>query len=65
MSEFDVPKSFKVILTGDSGVGKTSIINRYTKNDFKDNMLSTAGVTFTTKILEFPDIKKNCKLDVN
>jgi len=64
-TELNNPQSFKVILTGDSGVGKTSIVNRYTKNIFKDNIMSTAGVSFTSKILEFQDIQKNCKLDVN
>ena len=64
-NELDNPNNYKVILAGNAGVGKTSIINRYTKNSFKDNIMSTAGVTFTSKILEFPDIKKTCKLDVN
>jgi len=64
-TEYNNPQNFKVILTGDSGVGKTSIVDRYTKNTFKENIMSTAGVSFTSKILEFPDIKKNCKLDVN
>ena len=57
-------QSFKVVLMGDSGVGKTSIVNRYTKNTFESNLLSTAGVCFFSKILELPDIKENCKLDV-
>ena len=64
-NELDNPNNYKVILAGNAGVGKTSIINRYTKNSFKDNIMSTAGVTFTSKILEFTDIKKTCKLDVN
>jgi hypothetical protein len=57
-------QSFKVVLMGESGVGKTSIVNRYTKDIFEDNILSTAGVCFFSKILDFPEIKKNCKLDV-
>jgi GTPase SAR1 family protein len=58
-------ESFKVVLMGESGVGKTSILNRFTKDMFKENIMSTAGVTFISKILEYPDLKKNCKLDVN
>ena len=58
-------ESFKVVLMGESGVGKTSILNRFTKDTFKENIMSTAGVTFISKILEYPDLKKNCKLDVN
>jgi septin family protein len=56
--------SFKVVLMGDSGVGKTSIVNRYTKDTFESNLLSTAGVCFFSKLLDFQDIKENCKLDV-
>ncbi len=57
-------KNFKVVLMGESGVGKTSIVNRYTKDIFEDNLLSTAGVCFVSKLLQFPDLKEACKLDV-
>ena len=63
--EPDNPDSFKVVLLGESGVGKTSILNRFTKNIFIDNIVSTAGVCFLSKIIEIPTIKKYCKLDVN
>ena len=57
-------QSFKVVLMGESGVGKTSIVNRYTKDIFENNILSTAGVCFFSKLLDFPDIQQTCKLDV-
>ncbi len=57
-------QSFKVVLLGDSGVGKTSIVNRYTKQTFENNILSTAGVCFFSKLLDFPEIKESCKLEV-
>ena len=57
-------QSFKVVLMGDSAVGKTSIINRYTKDIFEENLLSTAGVCFFSKILDFPELKQNCKFYV-
>lgn len=57
-------QSFKVVLMGDSGVGKTSIVNRYTKDTFENNILSTAGVCFLSKLLDFPEVQKTCKLDV-
>lgn len=57
-------KSFKIVLIGDSGVGKTSIVNRYIKGTFDNSVLSTAGVCFSSKTLEFPDLKETCKLDV-
>ena len=33
----------KILLLGDSGMGKTSLLNRFCENDFSANMLSTAG----------------------
>ena len=57
-------QSFKVVLMGESGVGKTSIVNRYTKDTFENNILSTAGVSFLSKLLDFPEVQKTCKLDV-
>ena len=57
-------KSFKIVLMGDSGVGKTSIVNRYTLNEFKNNILASSGVGFTSKLLTFSDINESCKLEV-
>ena len=48
---------FKLVLIGDSGVGKTNILTRYTKNEFSLATQSTVGVEFGSKI-----IKKNDKL---
>ena len=64
-NEFNNLQNFKVVLIGDSGVGKSSIVERLINNEFQNNMMSTSGVSFTSKILDFPDINKNCKLDVN
>ena len=58
------PKSFKVVLMGESGVGKTSIINRYVKNIFAENIISTAGVCFSSKLINVKELNQNCKLDV-
>jgi GTPase SAR1 family protein len=56
--------SYKIVLMGDSGVGKTSIVNRYTLNEFKNNILASSGVGFTSKLLTFSDINESCKLEV-
>ena len=37
------------MLLGDAGVGKSSIILRYTKNEFNSQMVSSIGVDFKTK----------------
>ena len=39
----------KIILLGDSAVGKTSLLMRYTQNKFSDNHISTLGVEYETK----------------
>ena len=40
---------FKILLLGDAGVGKSSIILRYTKNQFNASMVGSIGVDFKTK----------------
>ena len=56
--------NYKVVLLGDSGVGKTSIVTRYVKNIFDNTIVSTSGVGFYSKTIIFPDQKISCKLDV-
>ena len=41
-----------VILVGDMGVGKTSLISQYIKNIFPENPLPTIAIEFTTKIIQ-------------
>lgn len=41
----------RIILIGDSGVGKSSIILRYLQDDFKEKFPCTAGVEIGTKTL--------------
>ena len=40
---------FKVVLVGDSFVGKTNIMSKYLKNEFDPNSRATVGVEFGTK----------------
>ena len=41
--------SFKVIIIGNSKVGKTSILNRFIYNSYKEDILSTTGINFADK----------------
>ena len=40
----------KIILLGDTGVGKSSIIKRYIEDSFEENLSSTIGSNFLEKI---------------
>ncbi|XDV15067.1 hypothetical protein PO909_015210 [Leuciscus waleckii] len=42
----------KVILLGDGGVGKSSLMNRYVSNKFDSHLFHTIGVEFLNKELE-------------
>ena len=42
---------FKILLVGDTGVGKSSILLRFTDGTFDENQQSTIGVDFKTKHL--------------
>jgi small GTP-binding protein len=46
-------ESLKVVLIGESGVGKTSIINQFAKGIFNQDIMSTNGATFTTNKKKF------------
>eukprot|EP00451_Oxyrrhis_marina_P001623 CAMPEP_0204271866 /NCGR_PEP_ID=MMETSP0468-20130131/21323_1 /ASSEMBLY_ACC=CAM_ASM_000383 /TAXON_ID=2969 /ORGANISM="Oxyrrhis marina" /LENGTH=215 /DNA_ID=CAMNT_0051247635 /DNA_START=55 /DNA_END=702 /DNA_ORIENTATION=- len=43
---------FKVVLIGDSGVGKSNLLSRFTRNEFNLESKSTIGVEFATKSIE-------------
>ena len=40
---------FKIVLIGDSAVGKSQLLLRYTKNQFKNKAASTIGMEFATQ----------------
>merc|ERR1712232_1118543 len=43
---------YKVVLIGDSGVGKSNLLSRFTRNEFNLESKSTIGVEFATKTIE-------------
>ena len=53
---------FKMIVLGESRVGKTSLIKRYTKDQFGGVYLTTVGIDFQDKTIEIED--KKVKLQV-
>ena len=48
---------FKLVLIGDSGVGKTNILSRYISNEFSLASRATVGVEFGSKIVKINDKK--------
>lgn len=51
---------FKVVLIGDSGVGKSNLLSRFTRNEFCLESKSTIGVEFATRTLQvrcFTDLR--------
>ena len=42
----------KVVLIGDSGVGKSNLLSRFTRNEFNLESKSTIGVEFATKSIQ-------------
>ena len=42
---------FKIVVIGDSGVGKSQLIERYARNSFNFESKSTIGVEFSTKVI--------------
>ncbi len=45
----------KILMVGESGVGKTCIIRRFVKNEFSMTHLSTIAIDFKMKVLNIQD----------
>jgi small GTP-binding protein len=57
MSAIDCDFLFKVLIIGNSGVGKSCLLLRYTDNKFQETFLTTIGVDFKTKYIEIEGLK--------
>lgn len=55
--EAGVDRCYKLLLIGESSVGKTSIILRYTENEFQTSGISTCGVDMKCKYVSLDNIK--------
>ena len=54
--------NIKILLLGDSGVGKTSLLERYANNQFKTNLMTTAGVDYKVQHLEIDGQHVKCSI---
>lgn len=60
--ELPVDYSAKIIIVGDSGVGKTNILYRFCNSEYKPSLVSTVGVDFRNKNIEVQDKKIKLQL---
>ena len=57
----DVPK---LVVMGDSGVGKTCLIDRFIGKDFNSNTESSQGANYVTKTIKMPEIGKSITINI-
>ena len=60
MQDEGIDHLLKIIIIGDTGVGKTNLLKRYTRNEFSDVFKNTIGVDFSTMDMRIKD--KNVKI---
>ena len=57
-------ESIKVVLLGESGVGKTSIISQFTTHKFDPHRETSLSAQFVSKTVDFTDIGQSIKFDI-
>ena len=60
----DFEFQIKLVLIGDTGVGKTNFIFQFTENRFSTIHVTTVGFDYKSKIIKLPKAKKNVKLQI-
>ncbi|KAL7711581.1 Small GTPase Rab11B [Entamoeba marina] len=53
MSQDEYDHLYKVVLVGESGVGKSNLLLRFTRNEFDPDKRSTIGVEFATRSITY------------
>jgi small GTP-binding protein len=53
---------FKIIVAGDGGVGKTTLLRRFVNGVFDESTIETVGVEFFLKEVEFNNAKSSLQL---
>lgn len=54
----------KVVLLGDSGVGKSSILQRFVHEKFSRNMQSTVGACYLTRNMDLPEVGRKLTFQI-
>ena len=55
---------FKILIAGDGGVGKTTLLRRYIDGVFDESTIQTVGVDFFIKELQLEDLNASCTLQL-
>jgi Ras-related protein Rab-11A len=55
---------FKILVAGNGGVGKTTLLRRYVDGVFDDSTIETVGVDFFIKEVLIDDINAHCTLQL-
>ena len=62
--ESNAAETVKVVLLGESGVGKTSIIAQFTAGKFDPDCVTSLSAQFVSKTVEFQNVNKAIKFDI-
>ena len=57
-------ETIKVVLVGESGTGKTSIIQQFAYKIFDQDCATSISSQYITKVMTFPDINKNLRIEI-
>ena len=57
-------KGLKIILIGESGVGKTCIIVRFINDEYSEDTVSTTGASYASKLLTLNEYNKTLQYQI-
>ena len=60
----DKANSCKVVLLGESRVGKTCIISRYVNNTYDEKSETTNGASYASKVIDLEQYKQSLRFDI-
>jgi small GTP-binding protein len=63
-NEGEDAKTCKVVLLGESGVGKTCIISRFINDTFDDGSVTTTGASYVSKNMLFNDYNQVLNFEI-
>ena len=62
--ESDFETLLKLVIIGDSGVGKSNFLFKYVEGQFSELHVATVGFDYKSKIVTLPESKKKVKLQI-